>query len=379
VVVGNAILLDVVGASEGFWAPDFQYVGYPSRVVFGVGSTAGRTLDRLIGELGLERILLVAAQADAALADPIGGALGSRVAGRFSAVRAHVPVEIARAARAAARAVDADCVVSVGGGSSTGTAKAIALESGVAIVAVPTTYAGSEVTPVWGLTEGGTKTTGVDIKVLPRLVVYDPALTVSLPPRLSVASGINALAHCAEALWAAKRNPITSLIAEEGIRALRAGLPGILDDPGNLDARSHALYGAWLAGTAFATVGSDIHHKICHVLGGAYDLPHAETHAVVLPYAIAVAAPRVAGADARIAGALGADGEPAAEAVFAFERELGAPSSLRQIGLPEDELDRAAELVAEALGRLPAPVSRASSDALVQAAFDGAWPTVGVR
>jgi maleylacetate reductase len=373
------MLLDVVGASEAFWAPGFQYVAYPSRVVFGVGSTADRALDRLIGDLGLERILLVAARADAALADPIGDALGSRVAGRFSAVRAHVPVEIARAARSAAQAVDADCILSVGGGSSTGTAKAIALESGVAIVAVPTTYAGSEVTPVWGLTEGGTKTTGVDLKVLPRLVVYDPALTISLPPRLSVASGINALAHCAEALWAPNRNPVTSLIAEEGIRALRAGLPRILDDPGDLDARSHALYGAWLAGTAFATAGSDIHHKICHVLGGAYDLPHAETHAVVLPYAIAVAAPRVAGADARIAAALGADGEPAAEAVFAFERELGAPSSLREIGLPGDELARAAELVAAVLGGLPAPLPRASSDALVQAAFDGAWPTVGVR
>ena len=183
----------------------------------------------------------------------------------------------------------------MGGGSTTGTAKAIALELGLPIIAVPTTYAGSEVTPVWGLTERSRKTTGTDRRVLPKLVVYDPELTLTLPPGLSGTSGINAVAHSAEALWSPRRNPVTSLIAEESIRALANGLPAVVADPSSIQSRSQALYGAWLAGTAFANVGSYVHHKICHVLGGAYNLPHAETHTVVLPYSAAVAAPRVDG------------------------------------------------------------------------------------
>jgi alcohol dehydrogenase class IV len=326
---------------------------------------------RAIEDLDPQRILILAAESENGLADRLADSLGARVAGRFSQVRAHVPIEVARQARAAAVAVEADSVLSVGGGSTTGTAKAIAMQSGLPIIAVPTTYAGSEVTPVWGLTENGRKTTGVDPRVLPKLVIYDPQLTVSLPQRLSVVSGLNALAHCVEAFWTEKRNPITSLVADAGIGALAAGLPGILADPADLDARSQALYGAWLAGVSFATAGSGIHHKICHVLGGAYDLPHAETHAVILPYATAVAAPLVDGADERITAALGAQGADAATAIFALERALCAPSSLRELGLPEAELDRACDLVGDALRTLPEPPSRATSDALIRAAFAG--------
>jgi len=374
-VAGSGMLPEAVRfGREGVGVPEFEYTGFPSHVVFGVGSTERWQLARVIDALGAKRILLIAAEPERALADRIADALGTRIAGRFSNIRAHVPIEIARQAREAARATQADCLLCVGGGSTTGTAKAVAMESGVDIVAVPTTYAGSEVTPIWGLTENGRKTTGVDLRVLPKLVIYDPALTVSLPAELSAVSGLNALAHCAEALWTAKRNPITSLIAEEGIRALAAGLPAILADRADLDARSHALYGAWLAGHAFATAGSGIHHKICHVLGGAYDLPHAETHAVVLPYATSLAAPPLDGVDARIVAALGGDGDSAAEAIFAFERKLGAPVSLRQLGLPESELAKAGELVAEAFAALPEPPSRPAIDALLRSAFDGAPP-----
>jgi alcohol dehydrogenase class IV len=244
---------------------------------------------------------------------------------------------------------------------------------------VPTTYAGSEVTPVWGLTEHARKTTGTDPRVLPRVVVYDPELTLSLPARLSAVSGLNALAHCAEAFWVPGRNPITSLIAEEGIRALGRGLPGVVADPRDLEARSETLYGAWLAGTAFATAGSSVHHKICHVLGGAYDLPHAETHAVVLPHSVALAAPRVPGSDARIAGALGYDDAPAAEAIAVLAHRLGAPRALRDLGLREDQLEQAVDLVDETLSRLPDPVARADTDALLRAAFEGAVPVAGVN
>jgi alcohol dehydrogenase class IV len=251
-------------------------------------------------------------------------------------------------------------------------AKAIALTSGLPVVAVPTTYAGSEVTPVWGLTEGGRKTTGTDLRVLPRLVVYDPELTLTLPVGLSVVSGLNALAHCAEAFWAPARNPITSLIAEEGIRALARALPGLANDGRDLGARSDALYGTWLAGTAFATAGSSVHHKICHVLGGAFDLPHAETHAVVLPYSVGLAAPWVPGSEERIVAALDGGGASAAEAIATFARRLGAPASLREIGLGEHDLERAIDLVDATLSQLPEPVSRSDTAALLGAAFAGA-------
>ena len=206
-----------------------------------------------------------------------------------------MPVEVADAARKQAAAVGADAVLSVGGGSATGTAKAVALTTGLPVIAVPTTYAGSEVTPVWGLTEGERKTTGVDPRVLPRLVIYDPELTVSLPGPLSAASGLNAMAHCVDAFWAPGRNPVSALAAGEAIRVLAAALPLVSEDGTDVGARGDLLYGAYLAGTAFAVAGSGLHHKICHVLGGRYGLPHAQTHAIMLPYVLAFNAPGSAG------------------------------------------------------------------------------------
>lgn len=351
---------------------EFEYTALPSHVVFGPGAARGPRLVDAADRLGVRRVLLVAADADRKFAAPIAEVLAGRIVGRFSGVRPHVPIEVAQAARAAAAETGADAVLSIGGGSTTGTAKAIALTTSLPVLAVPTTYAGSEVTPVWGLTENARKTTGTDVRVLPRVVVYDPELTLTLPVGLSVTSGLNALAHCAEAFWAPGRNPITSLIAEEGIRALAQGLPGIATDGRDLAARAQALYGAWLAGTAFATAGSSVHHKVCHVLGGAFDLPHAETHAVVLPYSTALAVLREPGSDERIATALDGDGAPAAEAIAAFAHRLGAPVSLRDLGLREDQLEQAIELVDGTLSQLPEPVSRSDTEALLRAAFEGA-------
>jgi alcohol dehydrogenase class IV len=231
------------------------------------------------------------------------------------------------------------------------------------------------VTPVWGLTEDGRKTTGRDRRVVPRVVLYDPELTATLPPALSAVSGLNAAAHCVEAFWGPRANPITSLMAEEGLRALATGLPGVVRDPGDLDARSDVLYGAWLAGTAFATAGSGLHHKICHVLGGAYDLPHAEMHAVVLPHATALVASSLPDVDARLSAALGASaGTPAANALAALARRLGVPTALREIGLPEDELPAATRLVAE---HVP-DWSQTEIEAVLSAAWHGEMPVTPV-
>jgi maleylacetate reductase len=355
-------------------ALSFEYDALPVRVIFGLG-TADRKLAGVVDDLGVRRVLLIVTGREEPLARRLVAPFAGRVAGVFTDVRPHVPIEVAEAARAVVARHGADAVLCVGGGSTTGTAKAVALTTGLPIVAVPTTYAGSEVTPVWGLTEDGRKTTARDPRVLPRVVVYDPALTVTLPPGLSAVSGLNAVAHCVEAFWGPRANPVSSVMAEEGIRAMAAGLPGVVRDPGDLEARSDVLYGAWLAGTVFATAGSGLHHKICHVLGGAYDLPHAEMHAVVLPHVMALVAPALPDVDARLSAALGAPvGTPAAAGLAALARRVGAPTGLRELGLGEDELDAAARLVAE---QVP-DRSQAEIEALLWAAWHGETPLTPV-
>jgi maleylacetate reductase len=357
---------------------DFHYEALPGRVVFGAGA-ARRELTAEVERLDAHRVLLVATATEEPLARELAAPLGERVVAVFTSVRPHVPLPVAEAARALALSVRADAVLSVGGGSTTGTAKAVALTTGLPILAVPTTYAGSEVTPVWGLTErsaNGTgistedahKTTGTDPVVLPRTVIYDAELTVSLPAELSAASGLNALAHCVEAFWAPRRNPISSLAAEEGIRALAAGLPTMHTDPADLAAREQLLYGAYLAGSAFAVAGSGLHHKICHALGGAYDLPHAQTHAIVLPEVLAFNGPAAPDALARIARALDT-GDPVA-GLRALSHQLGIPRGLRELGMTEDQIDHAAALAAPAV---PADNPRPADEAAIREIIHAAW------
>src|SRR5215475_3736097 len=248
----------------------FIYEILPSRVVFGVGC-----LDRLPAEierLGSKKALVLCTPEQRETGESVLKQLGSRGAGLFDKAVMHVPVEIAQAARNEARRLGADCCVAVGGGSTTGLGKAIAMVSNLPILAVPTTYAGSEMTPIWGITQDGIKKTGRDVRVLPKTVIYDPLLTVTMTPALSGTSGMNAIAHCAEALYAEDRNPIVSLMAEEGIRALARNLPIVVREPASLGARAGALYGAWLGGTALGAVGMALHHKLCHTLGGAFNL-----------------------------------------------------------------------------------------------------------
>ncbi|WP_214406279.1 maleylacetate reductase [Pseudonocardia lacus] len=340
---------------------EFTYDALPARVVFGPG--AART--RLAGEverLGAERVLLVASKRSAETVDALVEPFRGRVAAVFDAVREHVPVETARAARAAAESAGADAVLCIGGGSTVGAAKAVALTARIPVLAVPTTYSGSEVTPIWGLTEDGRKTTGVDPVVLPRVVVYDPELTASLPPELARASGLNAMAHGIEAFWAPGRNPVSGVIAEEGVAALAAGLR--TDDPVDL------LRGAWLCGAAFAVTGSGLHHKLCHVLGGTFDLPHARTHAVVLPHVLAFNAPGAPEAAARTARALGVT-DPV-RGLRALADELGVPRGLRALGLAEDDVDEVARLAEPAVPPdNPVPVGDGALRRLVRAAWAG--------
>jgi alcohol dehydrogenase class IV/protocatechuate 3,4-dioxygenase beta subunit len=341
----------------------------PGRVVFGAGAARTALADE-VARLGVSRLLLIAAGGGETVARDLAAPLADRIAGTFTGVRPHVPVKVADAARKQAAAIGADAVLSVGGGSATGTAKAVALTTGLPVIAVPTTYAGSEVTPVWGLSDGERKTTGVDMRVLPRLVIYDPELTVSLPGPLSAASGLNAVAHCVDGFWAPGRNPVSSLAATEAIRVLAAALPAVARDGTDLGARSDLLYGAYLAGSAFAVTGSGLHHKICHVLGGRYGLPHAQTHAIMLPYVLAFNAPGAPDAASRIGQALGSE-HPAA-ALQALAAQLRLPRGLREIGLAEDQLAEAARLIEPVVpADNPVPAGAAALEVLLRHAWAG--------
>ena len=322
----------------------FTWSASASRVILAPGA-----LGRVPGEvdrLGGTRVLLIGSGASTRGAlRRLREALGGTVAAEIPVAAQHVPDAIATAAVSVARESRADLIIAVGGGSATGLGKAVALDCDLPLVAVPTTYSGSEMTPMWGRTTDGTKRTGVDPRVLPRAVVYDPELCIGMPAKLAAASGMNALAHCVEALWSRGASPMTNVLAEEGIRRLVAGLPAVVADSSDLEGHARNLTAACLAGLCLAQAGSGIHHRTCHVLGGGWNLPHAETHAVVLPHATALVAPRATEAMDRLCPLLGAD-DPAA-ALFDLERRLGLPASLRALGMPRAGLDHAASRVAE--------------------------------
>jgi len=350
----------------------FTYQALPMRVVFGAGSLA--SLPDEVAALGLARVLVLCSPEQEVTGKQVADALGDRAAGVLPEARMHVPIEVARRARDVAEELGADGCVAVGGGSAVGLGKAIALEHGLPVIAVPTTYAGSEMTPVWGLTEGGQKRTGRDIRVLPRSVIYDPAMTLTLPPQLSATSGMNAIAHAVEGLYAPDATPIVSLMAEEGTRALAGALPRVVANGTDLEARGEAQYGAWLCGAVLAVTTMSLHHKLCHTLGGTLDLPHAQTHTVVLPHALAYNGPAAPDAVAALTRAFGGAPDPA-RTLWELAGSLGAPRSLRELGMAEADLPRIAELAVAAPYANPRLVTRVGVEALLRAAWDGQPPS----
>ncbi|WP_351233153.1 maleylacetate reductase [Streptomyces sp. NPDC002133] len=350
----------------------FTYDASPMRVRFGPGviTELGAELDRL----GLGRTLVLCSPEQENTGKLVAEALGGRAAGVLAQARMHVPIEVAHLARERAAALGADGCVAVGGGSAIGLGKAVALEHGLPVVAVPTTYAGSEMTPVWGLTEGSRKRTGRDPRVLPVSVLYDPELTTGLPIGMSVTSGLNAVAHAVESLYAPDCSPIVSMMAEEGVRAMTAALPAIVAAGSDLDARARALFGAWLCGACLGATTMSLHHKLCHALGGTLDLPHAPTHTVVLPHALAYNQRAAPAAVAALSRALGADNP--AHALWALAGELGAPRSLAELGMAEADIARIVEQVVTSPYANPVPVTRDGVARLLQAAWAGESPAV---
>ena len=348
----------------------FVYDGLPARVLFGTGTLV--QLGSEVERLGCSRALVLTTPNHRAQGQSIAAQLGPLAAGTYAGATMHTPVTVTNDAMRAVESEAADCVVSAGGGSTIGLGKAIALRTALPQIAVPTTYAGSEMTPVIGQTANGVKPPRRTRKVLPETVVYDVSLTLSLPPALTATSGMNAIAHAVEALYAEDRNPIISLMAEEAIRALAGALPRIASDPADGIARSDALYGAWLAGAALGAVGMSLHHKLCHVLGGTFNLPHADTHTIVLPHAVAFNAPAAPEAMVRVAGALGA--EEAATGLATLARGLGAPTALRDIGMPEDGIEEAADIATRNPYANPRAVERTAIRDLIKRAWAGEAP-----
>ena len=350
---------------------DFSYETRPVRVVFRPGAVVTATPDEA-GRLGLRRLLVVCGGRGEPTARTVAQALGDACVGVHAEARMHVPADVADRAVDVARAAGADGCVAVGGGSAIGLGKAIALRTRLPLIAVPSTHSGSEMTPVWGLTEHGVKRTGRDPVVQPRSVVYDPGLTLSLPVPLTVTSGINAVAHAVEALYAPDASPLISLMAQEGVRAMAGALPSVAADPGDLDARGRALYGAWLCGACLGATTMGLHHKLCHVLGGTFGLPHAPTHTVVLPYVLAHNAPAAPAAVAALSGALGAQDVP--RALWELAGRLGAPRSLAELGLEREDLVVAAAQVAGLPYANPRSVTADGVLGVLTAAYEGREP-----
>ena len=324
---------------------DFVYEGLPGRVVFGAGCR--RHVEREVIALGATRALVLCTPGQKAFGHEVAGLLGDRAAGVFPGARMHVPIEVAR--------------------------EAIALDAGLPIVAIPTTYAGSEMTPIYGITEAGLNRTGRDARVLPRTVLYDPDLTTTLPATIRLTSGINAIAHAAEGLYAHDGNPITALMAEEGIRAIAHALDRFgVSGAGDAESRSLALYGAWLCGTVLGSVAMGLHHKLCHTLGGSFDLPHAETHTVMLPHTLAYNALHARDGLARTARALGQS--DATVALYELIGRCAGPRSLKQLGMAASGLDRVAELAVANPYPNPRPLEREAIRAMLQRAWEGLPP-----
>lgn len=348
----------------------FTYTGLPARVLFGFG-----TVDQLQSEmekLGIKRPLLLTTPFQEEQGAELAKTLGLDLAGHFSNATMHTPKSVTDEALTLYKGNDADGVISLGGGSTINLGKAIAWRTDAPQICVPTSYAGSEMTSILGESEDGKKTTFRDLKLLPETVIYDVDFTMSLPHQMTVTSGMNAIAHAVEALYAENANPVLSLIAEDGIRALARALPKLTAALDDKQARYDALYGAWLCAVSLGSGGVALHHKLCHVLGGSFNLPHAETHTIVLPHAIDYNAPAIPEAMDRMRRATGS--ERPAQYLFNLAKDAGVPTALESLGMPESGIEKAVEITFDNPYYNPRPFERDEIARIIRQAWDGTEP-----
>jgi len=340
------------------------------RVLFGVG--VRNTVADEVRRLGCSRALILSTPPQSSSALDLAAALNDMSAGVFSRAAMHTPVEVTEDALRHVQEINADCLIAIGGGSTTGLGKAIAHHTGLPQIVIPTTYAGSEATPILGQTEDGVKTTLTDRKVLPEVILYDPELVVTLPVGMTVTSALNAMAHAAEALYARDKSEDSNQLAIDGLTSFVKSLPKVLQDPKDLAAREETQRGAWACGAVLGRVGMALHHKLCHTLGGSFDLPHAETHAIILPHAIHYNAQAVPGLLAPVTDLLG--GSSPGMALWQFAKSMGAPLALRDLGLQVQDLDRVAEIATRNPYWNPREVTADGIRALLEKAWTGEAP-----
>lgn len=352
---------------------NFHYKSLPVDVHFGIGKF--KEVKEILSQSGYRKVLIITTPGQEVLGKKAVSLLEELSAGVYPHAVMHVPVEVANAAVEYVQSIGIDCCLALGGGSTIGLAKAIALKTHLPIVAIPTTYSGSEMTTVYGLTENNLKTTGKDLNVLPKVVIYDPELSVSLPAEVSACSGMNAMAHAVEALYAQDKNPIISLMAIESIQALKAALPIIANDPQDIDARQKATYGAWLAGICLGSVGMAIHHKICHTLGGTFNLPHAQAHAITLAYSVHYNRHADVEAMDRLTTAFGVKSrEDLGKAIYDLNTQLNIPLALKDIGLPENGPAEVARIICDSPYYNPRSYDYAELENLLEKAYQGVSP-----
>ncbi|ANB71789.1 maleylacetate reductase [Paraburkholderia phytofirmans] len=346
----------------------FDYMS--PRVVFGAGTVSA--LPDEVERLGSRRPLVLSSRDQRELAKDIVRPIGDRVAGYFDGATMHVPVEVIQQAERAFKNTEADSVIAIGGGSTTGLAKILSMKLDVSSLVIPTTYAGSEMTTIWGVTEDGVKRTGRDPKVLPKTVIYDPLLTVELPLAISVTSALNAIAHAAEGLYASELNPVLEAMCKQGISALFDAVPRLVAAPNDVEARTDALFGAWMCGTVLCHLGMGLHHKLCHTLGGTLNLPHAETHSVVLPHALAYNLPYSGVATRLLQEIVGSSDVPGA--LYDLARDAGTPLSLAELGMRPEDIPKVRDLALKDQYPNPRPLEPDALETLLANAFHGARP-----
>lgn len=349
----------------------FDYKALPWNLIFGTGSL--QRLPEELDKLGYSRALVLTTPNQTRDGKTITELLGNRAVGLFDQAVMHVPAATVEQAMAEVERLEADCTVSLGGGSTTGLGKALALKLDLPNIVIPTTYAGSEMTNIWGITDQGRKVTGRDNKVLPALTIYDPKLTLSLPAKFAGPSGLNAMAQAVVNVTSGALNPIVANMALAAVSALTRSLPKVVAEPDNLEARAEALYGACLAGGSLGTGVTSLHHRLCHTFGGSFNTPHAETHTILLPHCVAYNASSTAEGTRELAEAMGV--EDPALGLFELAKEVGAPTALKEIGIKEGDLDQAAAIATETPVNNPEPVTTARVRQLLDNAFHGRPPT----
>jgi maleylacetate reductase len=347
----------------------FVFPGLTTRVIFGHGTIANVADE--IGRLGHKKALILSTPHQHSDAEALAARIGEMSAGVFAGAQMHTPIHVTQKAIAAFAESGATCVVALGGGSTTGLGKAIASRTGVDQIVIPTTYAGSEMTDILGETFDGEKTTRRGPEIRPETVIYDVDLTLTLPVTMTVTSALNAIAHGVEALYAPDANPVVAQMAASSFPMFKNALPVLLNNPHDLDARAQMLEAAWYCSTALGYVSMALHHKLCHVLGGSFGMPHAETHAVMIPHVTAFNAVAVGASFEPVRAVFGAS--PGA-GLHDFAQACGAPMSLKALGFDAANLDRAADIAMQNSYANPRVFDRAAIRALLENAYDGIRP-----